>query len=46
MNKEFESLRENNTWNLDKLPSDQKAIQTKWVLRRKIDSDDNTQFKV
>jgi len=44
-NKEFESLREN-TWNFGKLPSDRKAIQTKWVFRRKVDSDGNiAQFK-
>jgi len=46
MNKEFESLRENNTWNLGKLPSDRKAIQTKWIFKRKMDSDGNiAQFK-
>lgn len=35
MNKELESINKNNTWNLVKLPSNRKAIQTKWVFKSK-----------
>jgi len=41
-----EALSSSDTWNLGKLPSDRKAIQTKWIFKRKVDSDGNiAQFK-
>lgn len=42
MNNEFESLSENNTWDLVKLPSNRRAIQTKWVFKRKSNSNSDT----
>lgn len=41
MNDEIQSLNENDTWNLVKLPSTRKAIRSKWVFKTKSDADGN-----
>lgn len=37
MDSEYESLIENNTWELTDLPPDRKAINNKWVFKQKYD---------
>jgi hypothetical protein len=39
MKEEIQSLNNNNTWNLMKLPNDAHAIGSKWVYKRKYNSD-------
>ena len=39
MDKEMESLRKNDVWELVELPKDRKAIGSKWVFKLKTDSD-------
>jgi hypothetical protein len=39
MDEEFNALQHNNTWTLVKLPADCKAIGSKWVYKKKINSD-------
>nr|GEV73945.1 ribonuclease H-like domain-containing protein [Tanacetum cinerariifolium] len=39
MNKEIDALYENNTWKISELPSDRKAIGSKWVFKIKYKSD-------
>lgn len=41
MDDEMKSLVENHTWDLVPLPSGQKALNGKWVLRRKTDANGN-----
>ena len=36
MEKEFESLRENNVWELVELPQDRTAVGSKWVFKAKV----------
>ncbi|GJY25540.1 ribonuclease H-like domain-containing protein [Tanacetum coccineum] len=38
MNKDMEALYDNDTWNITKLPSDRKAIGSKWVFKIKYKS--------
>jgi hypothetical protein len=38
MDKEMESLRKNDVWELVELPKDRKAIGSKWVFKLKTDS--------
>ena len=38
MQKEFQSLKDNNTWTLVDLPAGKKAINCKWVFKRNFDS--------
>ena len=46
MKEEFNSLKENNTWNLVKLPPNKKAIGCKWIYKLKESfSGENCQFK-
>lgn len=46
MQSEIDSLRENDTWTLEKVPDDQKPINGKWVYACKSDKDGNvTRFK-
>jgi hypothetical protein len=35
MQKEYNSLIENNTWSMEKLPPGRKLIQNKWVFKLK-----------
>ncbi len=37
MEKEMESLRENNVWELIELPLNRKVVGSKWIFKRKID---------
>lgn len=39
MTEEFNSLQENNTWQLTELPPNRRPIQCKWVFKTKRDSD-------
>ena len=39
MEKEFESLRENNVWELVELPQDRTAVGSKWVFKVKVGAD-------
>ena len=39
MEDEFQSIQENNTWELVPLPPKRKLVQCKWVFRTKIDVD-------
>lgn len=39
MRKEYDSLIENDTWELTNLPENKKAIQCKWVFKTKYDSE-------
>jgi hypothetical protein len=39
METEMNSLAENETWDLEKLPSDRKAIKNKWVYKEKLNSE-------
>ena len=39
MNEEIDALRENDTWNLVDLPVSKRAINCKWVLKTKRDSE-------
>lgn len=41
MESEYESLLQNNTWELTDLPPDRKAINNKWVFRIKTDGNGN-----
>ena len=46
MKEEFNSLKENNTWNLVKLPYNKKAIGCKWIYKFKDNFiGENCQFK-
>uniref|UniRef100_A0A1X7TFD5 Reverse transcriptase Ty1/copia-type domain-containing protein n=1 Tax=Amphimedon queenslandica TaxID=400682 RepID=A0A1X7TFD5_AMPQE len=36
MQKEFESLEENQVWDLVELPKDRRVVGSKWVFKRKI----------
>ena len=38
MNREMESLKSNQVWELVEPPSDRKIIGSKWVFKRKIDA--------
>ena len=38
MEKEMESLHQNNVWDLVQLPSDRKVVGSKWVFKRKINA--------
>ena len=38
MDEEIQSLKENNTWKLVKLPNGKKAMKCKWVFKKKINS--------
>ena len=39
MEKEMESLRTNDVWDLVELPKDRKAVRSKWVFKLKVDVD-------
>ena len=39
MDKEIRSLKENQTWELERLPNGRKAIDTKWIYKRKLNAD-------
>ena len=41
MDEEMESLRTNQTWVLQELPSDAKAIPVKWIYKVKTDANGN-----
>ena len=41
MKSEMESMYENQVWTLVDLPHDQKAVENKWILKRKADADGN-----
>lgn len=41
MDSEYESLMENQTWELTELPPNRKAINNKWVFKLKLDGDGN-----
>ena len=41
MKSEMESMYENQVWNLVDLPHDQKAVENKWIFKRKTDADGN-----
>ena len=39
MNLEMEAMQSNNVWSLVKQPADQKVVGSKWIFKRKLDSD-------
>jgi hypothetical protein len=39
MQEEMSALKENNTWSLEKLPKDRKAIGAKWTFKKKINKE-------
>ena len=41
MKSEIESMYENKVWTLVDLPDDQQAIENKWMLKKKTDTDGN-----
>src|SRR3954468_21480165 len=41
MKSEMESVYENQVWNLVDLPHDQKAVEKKWIFKKKTDADGN-----
>src|SRR3954468_23395170 len=41
MKSEMESMYENQVWNLVDLPHDRKAVENKWIFKRKTDADGN-----
>ena len=41
MNKELESLKQNEVWDLVELPKDRKPVGSKWVFKLKTDADIN-----
>src|SRR3954471_22697304 len=41
MKSEMESMYQNQVWNLVDLPHDRKAVENKWILKRKTDADCN-----
>ena len=43
MEKEFNSLDENDVWDIVDLPKDRKAVGSKWVFKRKRDADGNVE---
>ena len=45
MNKEIQSLRDNNTWDLIKPPANQEVIGGRWVFSVKVDPSHNIKFK-
>ena len=45
MDEEINSLMENQTWELAKLPKNKKALQNKWVYRLKEEADGKKRFK-
>jgi hypothetical protein len=41
MKSKMESLYENQVWTLVDLPNDRKAVQNKWIFKKKTDADGN-----
>ncbi len=41
MKSEMESMNENQVWTLVDLPNDRKAVENKWIFKRKTDADGN-----
>ena len=41
MKSEMESMYENQVWTLVDLPNDRKAVENKWIFKRKTDADGN-----
>ena len=41
MKSEIESMYENQVWTLVDLPNDRKAVENKWIFKRKTDADGN-----
>src|SRR3954462_13011077 len=41
MKSEMESMYESQVWNLVELPHDRKAVENKWIFKRKADADGN-----
>ena len=41
MKSEIGSMYENEVWNLTDLPDDLRAIENKWIFKKKIDADGN-----
>jgi len=41
---EFDSLMKNKTWELVKLPKDQKTIKCKWIFRHKLDKNGQVEW--
>jgi hypothetical protein len=46
MKEEFDSLIENNIWNLIPLPNGRKALGGKWVYKRKRVVDANSELRI
>ena len=44
MKSEIGSMHENKVWTLIDLPNDRRAIENKWIFKRKIDADDSVTF--
>ena len=41
MNSEVESIRENQVWTMVDLPDSRKAVECKWIFKKKTDADGN-----
>jgi hypothetical protein len=41
MKSEIRSMYDNQVWTLVDIPSDRKAIENKWIFKKKIDADGN-----
>jgi hypothetical protein len=41
MKSEMESMYENQVWTLVELPNDRKAVENKWIFKKKTDADGN-----
>ena len=47
MQSEIESMYENKVWTLTNLPDDRRAIENKWIFKKKTDADGNiTIYKI
>lgn len=41
MNEEMKSLKQNNTWDIVKLPENKQTVKNKWIFKRKLDEKGN-----
>jgi hypothetical protein len=41
MKSEMESMYENQVWTLVELPNDRRAVENKWIFKKKTDADGN-----
>lgn len=45
MSEELQSFQENDAWELEDMPEDGAVVESKWVFKRKIDNENNVQYR-